>query len=192
MSPTDILKREHESIKLMLAVLSRVCGQITAKQKVPLEHLKKILKFIQIFADNLHHGKEETVLFPALEKAGVPREGGPICVMLMEHQMGREYVSGMSGAIEKCEKKGKPVGAEFVSHAKGYISLLNRHIDKEETCLFTMAENLLSLEDKVEINESFKRVDRQKMSEEDQQALYTILDDLKQIYLPDSILPVLQ
>jgi hemerythrin-like domain-containing protein len=36
------------------------------------------LVFLKEFADRCHHGKEEDFLFPALEKAGIKKEGGPI------------------------------------------------------------------------------------------------------------------
>jgi hemerythrin-like domain-containing protein len=32
--------------------------------------------FINGFADKRHHAKEEDLLFPAMEKAGIPRTGG--------------------------------------------------------------------------------------------------------------------
>ena len=52
-----------------------------------------------MFADKCHHGKEEDVLFPELEKAGIARQGGPIGVMLHEHVSGREFIRRMSEAL---------------------------------------------------------------------------------------------
>jgi hemerythrin-like domain-containing protein len=40
------------------------------------------------YADRQHHVKEEDLLFLELEKKGMPRDGGPVGVMLMEHQFG--------------------------------------------------------------------------------------------------------
>jgi hemerythrin-like domain-containing protein len=35
------------------------------------------MEFLTVFVDKCHHGKEEEFLFPALEAAGIAREGGP-------------------------------------------------------------------------------------------------------------------
>src|SRR4030065_429878 len=57
--------------------------------------------FIKGFADGCHHKKEEGVLFPAMQAAGVPSEGGPISVMLAEHEQGRRLTAGMRAAAER-------------------------------------------------------------------------------------------
>jgi hemerythrin-like domain-containing protein len=36
-----------------------------------------MMEFLSVFADTCHHGKEEDFLFPGLEAAGIPNEGGP-------------------------------------------------------------------------------------------------------------------
>jgi hemerythrin-like domain-containing protein len=40
-----------------------------------------------------HHGKEEEILFPLLEKKGIPADGGPLGVMLMEHGRARALIN---------------------------------------------------------------------------------------------------
>ena len=96
MKPTDQLKDEHKGISLMLQILGKVCEQIEAGIQISTEHLEKIVDFFKVFVDTCHHGKEEDLLFPAMEEAGIPREGGPIGVLLSEHEQGRGYVSAMN------------------------------------------------------------------------------------------------
>lgn len=69
--------------------------------RVKVAHLEKIHEFLKVFADKCHHAKEEDVLFPEMEKAGVLRKGGPIGVMLAEHAQGREYVKNIGDGINK-------------------------------------------------------------------------------------------
>ena len=45
-----------------------------------------VIDFSKNFTDVCHHTKEEKSLFPALEKAGLPTNMGPIAMMLMDHQ----------------------------------------------------------------------------------------------------------
>ncbi|MGQ9493468.1 MAG: hemerythrin domain-containing protein [Anaerolineae bacterium] len=95
MRATEQLMEEHRAIETVLNILENVCQRLETGKAVDAEHLEHILEFIRIFADRCHHGKEEDLLFPAMEKAGIPREGGPIGVMLIEHVQGRNYVRGM-------------------------------------------------------------------------------------------------
>lgn len=63
------------------------------------EELEGIMEFLMVFVDKCHHGKEEDFLFPALEAAGVARDGGPIGVMLHEHERGRRHIADMKNAL---------------------------------------------------------------------------------------------
>ena len=51
-----------------------------------------------MYADRQHHGKEEDLLFPELEEKGLPRNGGPVGMMLMEHRFGRSHIARMAAA----------------------------------------------------------------------------------------------
>ena len=44
---------------------------------MPVDAITKMVAFSKTFVDACHHGKEESCLFPCLEKKGIPREGGP-------------------------------------------------------------------------------------------------------------------
>src|SRR4030042_3623775 len=104
MVPTEELKQEHQGILLMLRVLDRVAAKIESGAKTEIDHLERMVEFLRVFADRCPRGQEEDLLFPAMEKAGIPREGGPIGVMLMEHGFGREFVKGMSESAEKLKQ----------------------------------------------------------------------------------------
>ena len=110
MIPTEELKQEHQGILLMLRILDRVAAKIESGEKTDVDHLEQIVEFLRVFADRCHHGKEEDLLFPAMEKAGIPRERGPIGVMLMEHEEGRGYIREMADALAR-NKKGESAGS---------------------------------------------------------------------------------
>lgn len=113
------LRTDHEIILAELAKL----------EADPAGYAKEFLAFTRNFAEP-HHHKEEEVLFPALESKGIPKEGGPIGVMLMEHEIKRGYVRDL--AAGKIEAAGK------------IISLLREHIVKENDILYPLAEQVLS------------------------------------------------
>ena len=74
MLATDDLRAEHEGILRMLAVLEAMAGKLGGPEAPPPAQWEAVLEFLRVFADKCHHGKEEDVLFPALEKAGMPRQ----------------------------------------------------------------------------------------------------------------------
>jgi hemerythrin-like domain-containing protein len=76
--PTEELKKEHEAIKLMIRIMGSVSDRLESGKKVDPKHLDSILEFIKVFADKCHHAKEEDLLFPAMEKAGIPLERSKI------------------------------------------------------------------------------------------------------------------
>jgi len=116
----------------MLDVLEEICNRLEYGEKIDYKHLEQALDFIRTFADKCHHGKEENLLFPAMEEAGVPREGGPIGVMLEEYEMGRKYVVKIVQGVLKYKEGDQEAIREIVENARGYILLLRNHIDKED------------------------------------------------------------
>ena len=82
MKASEQLRAEHEGIRLMMAVLGRICDNMAAGGPADTVQLAKIMDFFKVFVDKCHHGKEEAMLFPALERVGIAKEGGPIGVML--------------------------------------------------------------------------------------------------------------
>lgn len=188
MTPTEILRQEHEAILIALKILEQICEKLESEKAINPKHVNDILEFISVFADCCHHGKEETLLFPAMERAGIPREGGPICVMLMEHEIGRNHVKGMQEAWKNYQQGDKKSASTFGCQAAEYISLLTNHIDKENQCLFRMAEARLNPEVQKKLVEEFELMEVVKIGEGRHKAFHQLLDSLAKIYLtPDEV-----
>lgn len=132
-SPTDILRDEHRVILVALTTLERGAERLAAGQGLPGGWWDQMLEWLRAFADRNHHAKEETSLFPAMVKAGVPAEDGPISVMLEEHVRGRALIGAM--AVERAEQR--------VSTARHYVQLLRDHIAKEDGIVFPLADSML-------------------------------------------------
>ncbi len=183
MTPTEQLQEEHQGITLMLKILEKVCVKMEAQEKVNPEHLERIVEFFRVFADKCHHGKEEDLLFPEMEKAGVPRERGPIGVMLAEHTQGRAFVRAMGEAVTR-NKKGEARGREeFVENARNYISLLTQHIEKENNILFPMGDRVLSKKKQEKLVEGFEKLEREKIGAGTHETFHQLLHQLQEIYL---------
>lgn len=134
---TEDLRKEHEAILHVLKIVDKMISAEPKEEAIKLQFGNELINFLQIFADKCHHGKEEIYLFVELVNNGVRKEGGPIGVMLQEHNQGREYIALMSKSLEAKDLK------EFIIVAEKYRDLLISHIDKENNVLFVTADQIL-------------------------------------------------
>ena len=141
--PTTVLREEHQVILKVLDSLEQVLDRSSAANAQNVETLAKYASFFRLFADACHHGKEEDLLFPELEARGIPREGGPIGVMLAEHEQGRAFVRQMHEALPGARAGEAAALDALVSAGRDFIDLLRQHIQKEDDILFMMADRVL-------------------------------------------------
>jgi hemerythrin-like domain-containing protein len=179
----DALKTEHRAIKRMLEILDAVCDRLQTGGRIDPSDVNRITEFFREFADRCHHGKEEEIFFPALEMAGIPREGGPIGVMLHEHDQMRADMEGLIDAAGRYQAGETTAGADIIRYASAYAATLRRHIEKEHHVLFQMAEQLLSPEEERELAERFEALEAEKMGAGTHQKLHALLDRMEGIYL---------
>jgi hemerythrin-like domain-containing protein len=148
---TEILSAEHRVIERVLAVVEK----LTHRPVEPsLESWEKALDFMRHFADQCHHLKEEQVLFPAMEAHGIPKDGGPIGMMLLEHEEGRGYVKSMFAALENWQNDA--AREKLISNAASYARLLKEHIEKEDEILFRMADEAIPPNEHAELLRAFE------------------------------------
>ena len=181
---TEVLRKEHKGILKMLDVTEEVARRVDAGQQVAPEALANLLEFFRLFADRCHHGKEEDLLFPRLQERGMPRAGGPIGVMLAEHEEGRALVKQMAEAAEAYQAGKTEAASRWVAAAQGYCELLRGHIDKENNGLFVMAERMLSPEEQGELAEGFEKIEVEKMGAGTHERLHAMMAKLIKEILP--------
>jgi hemerythrin-like domain-containing protein len=157
--PTDILTGEHNVIKRMIAVLRKAADQLERGEEVSPEVFRGGVDFIRTFADRCHHGKEQDQLFPVMAQRGVPQEGGPIGVMLIEHDQGRAFTRALAEATEAYAAGDAAAKKEIIRNARGYAELLTQHIHKEDNVLYVMANRVLTQDDQAQLLEEFEAVE---------------------------------
>ncbi len=178
MTATGVLRHEHEAILKMLDVADEVNRRIERNTPVRAEVLAGLVEFFRLFADKCHHGKEEDLLFPAMEAKGLSRREGPIAVMLAEHDQGRACVREMAAAADGIAARTNGSASRWLSAAGKFSSLLRAHIDKENNVLFVMAERILSNDEQSKLAEDFERVEVEKMGLGMHERLHKVMDDL--------------
>ncbi len=160
MKATEILMEEHDVIIRVLAALEKETAKARAGKSTP-EFFLDAADFIKGFADGCHHAKEEGVLFKYMEAAGIPSQGGPIAVMLADHEQGRMFTRQIRAAAQRWQSGDVSAIADVVENASGYIQLLRGHIMKENNILFPMADRAIPAGKHAEIDEAFEHVEHE-------------------------------
>jgi hemerythrin-like domain-containing protein len=136
------LRDEHQWILKVAGAMETILER-EADDGLDLDAMEQCVSFIRLFADACHHGQEEDLLFPELQARGMPRETGPLAVMLQEHEMGRSYARQMFKALPGARKGEADASQVLVNAARGYIRLIRGHINKEDNVLFNMADQVV-------------------------------------------------
>jgi hemerythrin-like domain-containing protein len=165
MKATTILSDEHRVIEIVLSCLEKMTERALAEGELEREPAEEAVDFIRNFADRCHHSKEEGQLFPAIQMKGLPAEGGPVAVMLAEHEEGRRYVALMAQAIDSAANGDRQALEHFSRNARNYISLLRAHIAKEEQILFPLADRVMNESDQAEVLKAFDSVEHEHMGD---------------------------
>ena len=176
MKPTEILSAEHRVIEQVLDVLEIMASRAETSGELDAASAGDAVSFFRAFADQCHHGKEEALLFPAMEAKGFAREGGPTGVMMQEHDLGRRCVRGMADAIEKGDAK------SFARNGRAYVELLRQHIQKEDHCLFNMADQALNPAEQASLLAAFETVEHDHMGAGTHEKFLKLADDLADRY----------
>lgn len=159
MKATDILFEEHRIIMKVLQCLQKIAEEAEEKGKLNAISAHTAINFFRNFADRCHHAKEEERLFVVLEEHGLPRNGGPTGVMLMEHEEGRKFVRGLANSVAKAAQGNQDAIQKFTENARNFMALLRNHIDKEDQVLFPMAEQTLDNKVAETLLSEFKRIE---------------------------------
>ena len=98
---TASLRRDHDLIEKVIKSMEITIQLLENGKQIPESILNPVIDFSKNFTDVCHHSKEENALFPALEQAGMPRNMGPIAIMLMDHERSRELGKFMESSAKE-------------------------------------------------------------------------------------------
>jgi hemerythrin-like domain-containing protein/uncharacterized protein (DUF2249 family) len=177
--PTQVLMEEHALILQALDALEQKIAKLESGAPADRAYFEKAVEFLRTFADKCHHGKEEHLLFKTLvEEVGMPRQGGPIAVMLSEHELGRSLIRGIADGAAVLGKD--PAAAKrVIESGRAYIQLLRGHIDKENNILFPMADQFLDPEHQERLSAEFERFEAEETGAGVHEGMLKLLGELK-------------
>ncbi|MBI2128390.1 MAG: hemerythrin domain-containing protein [Nitrosarchaeum sp.] len=135
---TASLRRDHDLIEKVIKAMESTIQLLNDGKQIPESILLPVIDFSKNFTDVCHHSKEENSLFPALEQAGMPRNMGPIAMMLIDHERSREIGKEMENSAKDYISSGNSV--KLISDMQQYVEHITEHLWKENNRLFMMAE----------------------------------------------------
>jgi hemerythrin-like domain-containing protein len=170
---TQALQREHEAITLGLKILTRMGERVNAEDITDLQDLTTITHFLKTFTDTCHHGKEETIFFPALRAQDPAQTQQALQRLLDEHAEGRRHLAAMQAALQPMVNV-----KAFHDAATAYAQLLLSHMDQENTRVFPLADRLLPSEKQSELAHAFEAYEDKVMGAGQHEELHATLKKL--------------
>ena len=144
MSAVELLINEHKYVSRMLVVMRKACINFLDNKEIDYDDFEKMINFIKNFADNHHHKKEEIFLFnKMIEHLGETGKNVIAHGMLVEHDLGRNYIRNLEEALNKYKDGYKNAGVDIIANAVSYATLLENHIQKEDNVIFNFAKRSL-------------------------------------------------
>jgi len=172
------LRQEHRAVIVAVNILAAMAEKAATAGHLELGDAENLLEILKVFVDQCHHGKEEKLLFPALEEVGIGRQGGPIGVMLSEHRFGRETIAALEAALRACRAGDLTAVRRFATHGLVYRELLERHIDKEDGVLFVLAERHLTRQALDDLATGFEEIEEREIGPGRHDHFHRILEQL--------------
>lgn len=184
MDAIELMVQEHTNIKRVLRVIRNMCIKVLDNDAIDYEDFYKVIDFVRNYADKHHHGKEEDVLFKKMgDELGERVAKGPIAGMLVEHDFGRLYIQNLEAALENYKNGNKESRVDIIANAVGYADLLNRHIDKEDSVIYTFARRALNKGALEDVNERCLHVEKDAEESGVQKKYLTLVDEFEKKYI---------
>ncbi len=184
MDGIELMVFEHTIIKRALRVVQNMAYKVLKGEDINFKDFEMVIDFIRNYADSHHHAKEEKFLFNRMEE-----EVGPVATklikhgMLVEHDLGRLFIQDLEIALGKVKEGNEFEKINVIANAVGYVNLLDRHIDKEDSVVYTFARKQLQDATIQEINLACKEHEDECESKGIQNKYTTLVKELEGKYL---------
>jgi len=180
-----MLREEHQVILRVIDVIKKLVVRARAGQGFEKDAFRQCVSFLKFFADACHHAKEEDLLFPVLESRGIPKENGPIGMMLYEHTLARGFTASMAEALDSHDQGNEKAVEQCLQAAEQYAELLTGHIFKEDNVLYNMGDQVLTPQDHQTLCNQYCEVGCKSFGGKKREELQRLADDLCEQWISD-------
>jgi len=156
MLPIGPLMKEHRKIERMVALIADEAERLAGDEaeEPDAEFNYDALIFMREYADECHHGKEEKMLFVALEQRDISEEHQEILERLIsDHDRSRELAATLEEATDRWEDGQEDARADILEAFEGIADLYPDHIATEDDHFFIPVMDYFSDEEKEDMME---------------------------------------
>ena len=93
----SLLMRDHETTEKVFAAMEK---PFTSPAGPAPGLVVKLFDYVRNYVDRCHNQKEEQHLFPLVEQRGIPRQSGPLSIMLLEHEAARGLLAKLEPLVQ--------------------------------------------------------------------------------------------
>jgi uncharacterized protein len=141
---SDLLMNDHQTTEQVFDAVERA---LSGPGKPSPGLLRDAARYLVEYVDGCHNKKEENHLFPLIEQRGIPRHGGPLAVMLMEHEQNRALLPPLMRLVGAYAGGDAAVLDQLRAAFSEYFALMKSHFWKENDILYPMARRVMSAAD---------------------------------------------
>lgn len=137
----ELLTEDHEITEKLCDAVNKACAAPNGPTR---PFIAEVLIYLNEYVDGCHNKKEENYLFPLLEQRGIPRDGGPLAVMLAEHEQSKKLLAQLTEVGNLYVRGNLSLLNTFATTFNEYANLIKNHYWKENDILFKMAQRVLT------------------------------------------------
>jgi len=171
----ELLLTDHETTERVFAAAEKAFASPGGPTPGFVANLRE---YLVGYVDRCHNQKEERTVFPLLERAGIPVQGGPIAVMLAEHAEAKQLVGRIDLAAAAFVAGDRARLGELTDLFDAYAALCKQHFWKENDILYPMAVRVLDASTQAGIPAAIEAVEAE-LGPDTRQRYYRIADELQ-------------
>lgn len=161
MSPVDALRVEHDLIRRVVAVLERQSARVGEDREVDAVLLERITDFVHTYVERVHHGKEEEILFRALDDKPLSSEHRQMMEALVrDHVEMRHLVEDLLVARDSAVRGDEQAVAEVQEIIERLSDVYPQHFTTEEEMFFPAVSSYADDAEQEAILEAMRGHDR--------------------------------
>jgi hemerythrin-like domain-containing protein len=172
MKPIGPMMVEHRLIERIVPVLKKEIDLIDRENRANQEVIMGAVDFFRVYADRLHHGKEENILFREMKKKEISEDDRKMMAELEgDHAAARENVGALHRAAWDYARGDAGQLGEIRRRLTTLAGLYPPHIKTEDNVFFPNAMKYFSVEEQEAMFREGEEFDKRLIHERYKQAM---------------------
>jgi hemerythrin-like domain-containing protein len=180
--PVAALLEDHRLIAQMTDLLERYTNQLEQHAEHGRHELVLLVTFFREFADLAHHEKEESILIPALVRAGMSWDAGPIDEVRKDHNLERYLMQSLRNASLQAKQWSEHERRHLIDIARSFIDFMRQHMVREEASLFSATRTRLSPDGLTALGQHLSRFDQAREASGDAEITRRLASELMELF----------